>query len=364
MSAAAMVVDAVPEAEGTLAASRRARAPRAKDVFAILVSVAFHGAAMAMLLPKEPKVMIAGGEAIEVTVVGDAFLDALMAGEPVEQAEALPVEQAEALTVETAEIVEAEPVTEPVEQPTPPVETVRPLETREATPVAATETPELLSVPALEADPVEAVPPAIVEPAETAALQPMEAEEVVTADEAVEVEEMPELAEAPVPTPRPEYTPPPEPVEKPKRVARETPKAEKPHKVAHAPASKTRRETSAGHGGQARADARAGASGGGGQARQAGNAAVSNYPGQVTRKLRRALRYPREAGRQRLRGEVAVSFVVSRDGNAGSIRVVKSSGSPILDNAALETVRRAAPFPPIPDGRPNWPFTVPLVFTR
>jgi protein TonB len=45
---------------------------------------------------------------------------------------------------------------------------------------------------------------------------------------------------------------------------------------------------------------------------------------------------------------------------------VASSGSPVLDKAAVETVRRAAPFPVIPEGagRSSWPFTVPLAFTR
>ena len=93
---------------------------------------------------------------------------------------------------------------------------------------------------------------------------------------------------------------------------------------------------------------------------------LSNYPGKVAAKLRRALRYPAEAKRQKLRGQVRVSFVVSAGGGVSSIRVVSSSGSPILDRAALETVRRAAPFPSIPDGagRSSWPFTVPLAFNR
>ena len=53
-------------------------------------------------------------------------------------------------------------------------------------------------------------------------------------------------------------------------------------------------------------------------------------------------------------------------GGVGGVRIVRSSGSPVLDKAALETVRRAAPFPAIPEsaGRSNWPFTVPLAFAR
>jgi protein TonB len=97
-----------------------------------------------------------------------------------------------------------------------------------------------------------------------------------------------------------------------------------------------------------------------------GNAAVSNYPGKIVRKLRRALRYPAAAGSRRLRGVAEVRFVVSAGGDVGGVRLVASSGSPLLDKAALEAVRRAAPFPPIPAGagRSNWPFTVPLAFVR
>jgi protein TonB len=95
-------------------------------------------------------------------------------------------------------------------------------------------------------------------------------------------------------------------------------------------------------------------------------ATVSNYPGNVASTLRRALRYPLEAAGRRLKGEVLVAFTVLADGNVSRIRVVRSSGSPILDMAAVETVRRVAPFPAIPAeaARENWSLTVPLVFLR
>jgi periplasmic protein TonB len=137
-------------------------------------------------------------------------------------------------------------------------------------------------------------------------------------------------------------------------------------------------KSASGAGGRDRADARKGVAEGRpdgkrsakntGAARQstAGNAAVSNYPGKVASKLRRAFRAPAEAKRKKLTGEVRVAFVVSASGAVGSVRVVRSSGSPILDRAAVEAVHRAAPFPAIPAGagRSNWPFTVPLAFSR
>jgi periplasmic protein TonB len=82
--------------------------------------------------------------------------------------------------------------------------------------------------------------------------------------------------------------------------------------------------------------------------------------------LRRSLRYPSQARRQRITGEVHVAFTVARDGGVSSVRVVRGSGHPVLDQAALETVQRAAPFPGIPDAanRSAWEFTVPLAFSR
>jgi len=137
------------------------------------------------------------------------------------------------------------------------------------------------------------------------------------------------------------------------------------------------KEAPGGSHGKGRADQRKGRSDGAENGRRAaanglarasseGNAAVSNYPGKIVRKLRHALRYPNSAAIRRLRGIAEVGFVVSSGGGVGSIQVVTSSGSPILDKAALEAVRRAAPFPPIPAeaGRSRWRFTVPLAFVR
>ena len=68
----------------------------------------------------------------------------------------------------------------------------------------------------------------------------------------------------------------------------------------------------------------------------------------------------------RARSDVQVAFVVDAGGGVGGIRVIRSSGSPELDQAALAVVRRAAPFPPIPPqaGRSSWAFTLPLGIAR
>jgi protein TonB len=61
------------------------------------------------------------------------------------------------------------------------------------------------------------------------------------------------------------------------------------------------------------------------------------------------LNYPDEARRRRLGGQVVISVGVRRDGTVESTRVLRSSGTPLLDEGALRIVRLSEPFPPLPD---------------
>lgn len=60
------------------------------------------------------------------------------------------------------------------------------------------------------------------------------------------------------------------------------------------------------------------------------------------------LNYPDEARRQGLSGALVVSVWVAKDGQVRKIRIHRSSGHPLLDEAALRIVRLAAPFAPFP----------------
>ena len=60
------------------------------------------------------------------------------------------------------------------------------------------------------------------------------------------------------------------------------------------------------------------------------------------------LNYPDEARRRRLGGKVVITVGVRRDGSVESSRVLVSSGTPVLDAAALRVVQLAQPFPPLP----------------
>lgn len=82
------------------------------------------------------------------------------------------------------------------------------------------------------------------------------------------------------------------------------------------------------------------------QAAQPGNAAVSNYPGKVVRKIRR-VRRPRMRG---VRGTTHLAFSVAGNGALASLRITRTSGNAQLDQAALQILRAAAPFPKPPQG--------------
>lgn len=61
--------------------------------------------------------------------------------------------------------------------------------------------------------------------------------------------------------------------------------------------------------------------------------------------ISKQLVYPPTARRMNWSGKVVVAFVITEAGTAHSIRVLETSGFPILDKCAVETVRSVAPFP-------------------
>ena len=58
------------------------------------------------------------------------------------------------------------------------------------------------------------------------------------------------------------------------------------------------------------------------------------------------LNYPDEARRQGIYGSLRVLVIIKSDGSLDHMRVLESSGHPVLDRAALNIVRTAAPFAP------------------
>ncbi|MDM7321917.1 MAG: energy transducer TonB [Gammaproteobacteria bacterium] len=75
--------------------------------------------------------------------------------------------------------------------------------------------------------------------------------------------------------------------------------------------------------------------------------------------------YPPLARRMGQEGQVKLAFTVDAEGRLLDVTIITSSGSASLDEAALQAVRDAAPFPPFPEGsqRQRWNFSIPLTFS-
>ncbi len=76
--------------------------------------------------------------------------------------------------------------------------------------------------------------------------------------------------------------------------------------------------------------------------------AVPNWKSQLVARLERYKRYPPEAQSRGEQGVAQLAFSVDRSGGVHHARIVRSSGSSLLDAATLALVERAAPLPPPP----------------
>ena len=75
-------------------------------------------------------------------------------------------------------------------------------------------------------------------------------------------------------------------------------------------------------------------------------------------------RYPPMARMNNWQGKVVLKFVVKADGTVENLEVVQSSGHAVLDEAAMETIRRASPLPLKHElGKPRVTFQFPISYT-
>lgn len=91
---------------------------------------------------------------------------------------------------------------------------------------------------------------------------------------------------------------------------------------------------------------------------------MARFKNRVSHRIFSSVQYPRQA---KLRGEEGLSYVFFRINQAGRVsdlKIVRSSGSPLLDMAALQAVRLASPFPFVPAGMAtlNNHFVLPVRF--
>ena len=77
--------------------------------------------------------------------------------------------------------------------------------------------------------------------------------------------------------------------------------------------------------------------------------ALQNFARAVRKKIESSKKYPVAAQVARIEGRTGVKITILRDGRLKKVEIVKPSGHGILDRAAMQSVRDAAPFPPIPE---------------
>lgn len=64
----------------------------------------------------------------------------------------------------------------------------------------------------------------------------------------------------------------------------------------------------------------------------------------IRRRIGEHLLYPAAAKRRELSGTVLLEIVLNSDGKVGRVTLLRSSSHALLDEAAIESVKRAAPF--------------------
>lgn len=89
----------------------------------------------------------------------------------------------------------------------------------------------------------------------------------------------------------------------------------------------------------------------------------NDYLSRVFRQLERYRVYPASARANNLGGRVVTRVTIRRDGGLIDVRIDTSSGVPVIDQAELEAIRRAAPFPPVPSNMPGDPVILVLRMT-
>ncbi|HEX9523426.1 MAG TPA: TonB family protein, partial [Reyranella sp.] len=87
------------------------------------------------------------------------------------------------------------------------------------------------------------------------------------------------------------------------------------------------------------------------------------YLSRVARQIAQYRVYPASALANNQGGRVVMRVTVARNGQVLDVGVRTSSGWPAIDAAEAETIRKAAPFPPLPSEMPGDPVVLVLPVT-
>jgi TonB family protein len=75
----------------------------------------------------------------------------------------------------------------------------------------------------------------------------------------------------------------------------------------------------------------------------------TDYFEKVRRRIKANWIYPREAGERGIGGHLVIAFAIAKNGHLQAVELRRSSGVSVLDLYALNAVKLAQPFPPVPD---------------
>ena len=93
---------------------------------------------------------------------------------------------------------------------------------------------------------------------------------------------------------------------------------------------------------------------------------TSRYTQLTSLWVKKFQRYPEEMRQKGVQGTVVVRIRIDRRGNIVYHAVERSSGTPELDHAAIEMIRRANPIPAVPKDYPegeSFEFLIPVIFS-
>ncbi|MBF0336690.1 MAG: TonB family protein, partial [Nitrospirae bacterium] len=82
------------------------------------------------------------------------------------------------------------------------------------------------------------------------------------------------------------------------------------------------------------------------------------YMRRVKDNIESVWQYPQAEARKKIYGDLYISFTINKNGTLGAVEVVRTSGHKALDEAAVRSIRDAAPFWPLPDEWGKESFTI------
>ncbi len=81
----------------------------------------------------------------------------------------------------------------------------------------------------------------------------------------------------------------------------------------------------------------------------AGEFRYEGYMNKLKEKIESIWRYPQDAARRGIKGDLKIRFTISKNGRLEDVEVVRTSGYRVLDEAAVQALKEGDPFWPLPE---------------